>query len=218
LFRLANVHGQKLFITGFGNNIDPIGEPFTRMVTVRTDRLNDLSEVQPEDFYVTVGAGYPLKELNIDLEPYKLFCPLADLPYVGSVGGAIAVNLSGQLAGHALAIKRHFIKAEIVMPEGEVVRPGSACFKSVSGYDVVKLFSPSWGVLGLIVSATLRVFPLSARTEYAGLTMNAIDRAGFLAGLDESNTSTDAVYSRKIKQKLDPCGILPIISGESQFT
>lgn len=211
LFQLANQHRQPLYITGFGNNIDPIGEPFTRMMTVRTDRLNDLIDVQPEDFYVTVGAGYPLKELNLDLEPHGLFLPLADLPYVGSVGGAVAVNLSGQLGGHALPMKRYFIKAEIVTPEGEIVTPGSVCFKSVSGYDAVKLFAPSWGLLGLIVSVTLRVLPLSAKHEYAELKMNAVDRQKFLSGLDESNQSTDAVYSRKIKAKLDPNGILPIV-------
>ncbi len=210
-FGLANDHHRQLYITGFGNNIDPAGEPFEQMLTVRTDRLNDLIDVQPEDFYVVVGAGYPLKELNIDLEPHGLFCPLADLPYVGSVGGAIAVNLAGQLGKHTLPIKKYLIKAEVVMPDATIVKPGSVCFKSVSGYDVVKLFAPSWGILGLVVSATLRVLPLSARHEYLDLKQNAIDRANFLAGLDENNHDTDAVYSRKIKQRLDPNGILPII-------
>ena len=213
LFRLANAHSQPLYITGFGNNIDPIGEPFTSMLTVRTDRLNDLLAVQPEDFYVKVGAGYPLRELNTDLEPHGLFCPLADLPYVGSIGGAVAVNLSGQLGAHALPIKRYLIRAEVVLPEGSLVTPGSVCFKSVSGYDVVKLFAPSWGILGLVVSATLRVLPLSAKSEYTGLKLNAIDRNNFLAGLDAQNQDTDAVYSRKIKQKLDPNNILPIIQS-----
>lgn len=218
MFRLANEQGQPLYITGFGNNIDPIGEPFTSMLTVRTDRLNDLLEVQPEDFYVKVGAGYPLKELNTDLESYGLFCPLADLPYVGSIGGAVAVNLSGQLGAHALAIKRYLIRAEVVLPDGSIVTPGSVCFKSVSGYDVVKLFAPSWGILGLIVSATLRVLPVSARSEYAVLTLNGIDRQNFLAGLDEQNQDTDAIYSRKIKQKLDPNNILPIIQSVTSAT
>lgn len=211
LFELANQHRQALFITGFGNNIDPAGEPFEQMLSVRTDRLNDLIDVQAEDFYVTVGAGYPLKELNVDLEPNGLFCPLADLPYVGSVGGAVAINLSGQLAGHSLPMKRYLIKAEIVTPTGEIVKPGSVCFKSVSGYDVVKLFAPSWGLLGLVVSATLRVLPLSARAEYAELKMNGIDRRRFLSGLDENNADADAVYSRKIKEKLDPNTILRIV-------
>jgi glycolate oxidase len=215
LFRLANDQNQRLYITGFGNNIDPLGEPFTQMLTVRTDRLNDLIDIQPEDFYVQVGAGYPLKELNLDLEKYGLFSPLADLPYVGSVGGAVAINLSAQLGAHALPIKRYLIKAEVVMPDGSVVKPGSVCFKSVSGYDAVKLFAPSWGILGLIVSATLRVLPLSARHEYVGLIQNAVDRENFLAGLDERNGDIDAVYSRKIKHKLDPNGILPIIRVNS---
>jgi len=63
LFKLANKYKQKIYITGFGNNIDPIGEPFDSMVSVRNDRLNELLELSAEDFYVRVGSGYPLLEL-----------------------------------------------------------------------------------------------------------------------------------------------------------
>ena len=81
-----------------------------------------------------------------------------------------------------------------------------------TGADVVKLFAPSWGLLGLIISVTLRVLPLSARQEYAGLKMNGIELRRFLCGLDETSTDTDSVYSRKIKAKLDPNDILPAIA------
>lgn len=211
LIKLANLHSQKLYITGFGNNIDPVGDPFVNMVVIRTDRLNELREIAPEDFYVTVGAGYPLRELNIHLHPHGLFMPHASLPYVGSVGGAVAVNLSGEINGYELSLKKYFIKAEIVTPAGEIIKPGSACFKSVSGYDIVKIFAPSWGLLGLLVTATFRVMPLTAAEEYRDLKMNAIDRQPFLSALDSANDDVDAVYSQKIKAKFDPHGTLPIV-------
>ncbi|MEW6412453.1 MAG: FAD-binding oxidoreductase [Candidatus Zixiibacteriota bacterium] len=211
LFRLANKHHQKLFITGFGNNIDPQGEPFTDMVSVRTDRLNRLIEVNADDFYVTVGSGFPLKEINLDLEEFQLWLPHSSLPYVGSVGGSIAAGLCAALDKHDLPLKKYFIKAEIVTPEGDIIKPGSACFKSVSGYDIVKIFFGSWGLLGLIINATFRVMPKSATGEFSSMKLKAIDRRPLLDVLDDDNLDPDAVYSRKVKTKLDPNGVLPLV-------
>lgn len=214
LFKLANRHKQSLFITGFGNNIDPIGKPFTDMISVRTDRLNDLLALEPEDFYLTAGAGFPLRELNEHLARQNLFAPHSALPYVGSVGGAIAVNLNARLNGHDIPIRRFLIKAEIVTPEGDIITPGSVCFKSVSGYDIVKIFAPSWGLLGLIVSACFRVFPAGARDEYEDMRMNEIARGPYLEAFNKGNAAYAAInslYSRKIKQRFDPANILPVV-------
>jgi len=211
LFKLANRYVQKIFITGFGNNIDPVGEPFVNMLSVRTDRLSTLLEVAPQDFFITVGSGYPLQQINLQLEGIKLCLPHSSLPYVGSVGGAIAVGLNAELDSQDLPLKKYFIKAEIVTPEGDVIRPGSACFKSVSGYDIVKIFFNSWGLLGLIVSATFRVMPTATAAGLSSMKMKAIDRDSFLIGLAENNPSADAVCSRKLKDKFDPHGILPIV-------
>ncbi len=210
-FRLANRHKQKIFITGFGNNLDPVGEPFTGMVSVRTDRFNQLLVNAADDFYVTTGAGYPLREINEHLAETNLWLPHASLPYVGSVGGSLAIGLSSDIDGHDFPLKKYFLKAEIVTPEGDIVKPGSVCFKSVSGYDIVKIFAGSWGLLGLIVSASFRVMPISARDEYAMMKQKAIDRAPVLEALDESCGDSDALYSRKIKACFDPNHVLPIV-------
>jgi FAD/FMN-containing dehydrogenase len=211
MFRLAVAQRQSLYITGFGNNIDPVGEPFSEMVTVRTDRLNQCCEISKEDFFITVGGGYPLREINHRLKPHELYLPHAALPYVGSVGGAVSVGLTGFLHGHDVPIKKYLVMAEIVTPEGEVIRPGSKTFKSVSGYDVVKIFHGSWGLLGLIVTATFRVMPGSGAEDFAEMIQKGIERGLLLESLEESNGAPDAVYSRKIKEKFDPHGILPVV-------
>ena len=48
LFELANEHGARLFITGYGNSIDPSGERFSDILSVRTDRLNKLIKILTE--------------------------------------------------------------------------------------------------------------------------------------------------------------------------
>lgn len=210
LFQLANSLTQKIYIGGFGNNIIPVGDSFKETLVVKTDRLNALIKIAPGDYYVTVGAGYPLKELNNAQKKYELFLPHADLPYVGSVGGALATGLTADYHGHNLPISRYFIMAEIVDPQGKIIKPGSACFKSVSGFDIVKIFSPSWGLLGMIISATFRVMPTSARPEYNDIKMHALDFKKFSNIYNNPENNASALYSLKIKAKFDPGHILPI--------
>jgi glycolate oxidase FAD binding subunit len=209
--RLATRERQPLYITGFGNNIDPVGEPFANLVVVRTDRLNSVLEVSPEDLFIRVGAGYPLREVNVELARTGHYFPHAELPYVGSAAGAVAVNLTARLKGHDVPIKKYFLQAEVVTPEGELAKPGSICFKSVSGYDIVKIYAQSWGLLGLLVSVTFRIMPATAAEECRAMTMKPVDRTHFLSGLNESVDDPDVIYSRKIKSKLDPYRILPIV-------
>lgn len=214
LFGLAGKYNQKLFIAGFGNNIIPVGEKFKDIVAVKSDRMNQLIRIVAEDLYVEAGAGYPLRELNKCLEKFGLFLPHGDLPYVGSVGGALAVGLSliRNNDPHPVPLSRFFIKAAIATPDGQVITPGSACFKSVSGLDIVKIFSPSWGMLGMITTATFRVTPISARDEYQKLVQQPIEYDRFCQIYKEPGDNQSAVYSLKIKNKFDPHGILPLIS------
>lgn len=209
--KLAKTEKQGIYITGYGNHIDPIGAPFENLMVLRTDRLNYVSEIAREDFFITVGGGYPVKEINRVLLSEELYLPHASLPYVGSVGGAVAVNLTGKLGETAVPIKKYLIQAQVVTPEGEIITPGSVCFKSVSGYDVVKLFASSWGLLGLIVEATFRVMPLTGAADFVNWTMQSIDRTDLVSTLTDKTPDTDAIYSQKIKSKFDPDNVFPIV-------
>ena len=143
---VAGKHKQSLFIAGFGNNIEPVGKSFENLVTMKTDRLNQMIEISTKDLYVTTGSGYPLREINRHLANHDLFVPHAELPYVGSVGGALAVGLSAEMHDHDVPLSRYFLKAEIVTPGGEIITPGSICFKSVSGYENIRRFVGAPGV------------------------------------------------------------------------
>lgn len=213
LFKYAGQERQPLFISGFGNNIDPVGKWFEKVIVMRTDRLNSFTRVVPEDFYIVVGSGFPLREINSVLDEHGLYLPHSALPYVGSVGGAVAVGLSAKLDKHAFPISRHLIKAEIATPQGEVIKPGSVCFKSVSGFDIVKIFSPSWGLLGLLASVTFRVLPVAARGEYEILKMSAIQFGDFWKRYQNPGDNVSVQYSIKIKRKFDPENILPLIDS-----
>ncbi|MFH2036470.1 MAG: FAD-binding protein [Candidatus Zixiibacteriota bacterium] len=213
LFKLANLHKQKLYVTGFGNNIVPVGERFEKLIAVKSDRLNHLYKIVSGDLYIEVGAGYPIREINLHLEKEGLFLPHGELPYVGSVGGALATGLSMTRNDdpHPVPLSRFFLKGAIATPDGETITPGSTCFKSVSGFDIVKIFSPSWGLLGMIATAFLRVLPVSAKEEWRNLVQQEIDYESFSGQYKNPEGNQSAVYSIKIKNKFDPNEILPLI-------
>ncbi len=213
VFLLANQHKGKLFVTGFGNNIVPVGDQFDGIMAIKSDRMNQLIEISENNLYVEVGAGYPIRELNKNIEAKGLFLPHSDLPYVGSVGGALAsgLTLNRENDPRPVPLSRFLIMAKVAAPDGKSINPGSPCFKSVSGLDIVKIFSPSWGQLGMICTATFRVTPISAKEEYVKPSQARLDYDSFAELYKNPGDNQSAIYSLKIKNKFDPNNILPLI-------
>ena len=208
LFRWADRCGQKLFISGFGNNIDPVGRPFADRLVLKSDRLNCIHKIGAGDFFVTVGAGYPLKELNKVLAAQQLWFPFGEANYAGSCGGAVAAGLSAWDGHHPVPLSRSLLTVTAVLPDGSIVRPGAVTFKSVSGFDISRLFYNSWGSLGMIIQLSFRVLPLAKRVEAPRLILQAPDSKAFVDSLTGDNRISFVL--RSIKDELDPHNLLPI--------
>jgi len=214
IFQYAAQHKQKLFISGFGNNIEPTGEAFTDLLVIKTDRLNQMIKINRQDFYITVGAGYPRNEINHVLAAEKLWFPFGDTDYSGSFGGAIAVGLTGHDGNHCFPMSRLLLSVTAVLPDGSIVKPGALTFKSVSGYDISRLFFNSWGLLGVIIELSFRVLPISKKEDIfsyrsAGITLLPPDRESFVQKWQAD--SSLARLCRKIKTEYDPLNLLPLV-------
>jgi len=210
IFARATSAKQKIFIAGFGNNIDPVGEPFADLLVVKSDRLNSIIDIGDRDFYITVGSGYPLKEINHVLAEHNLWFPFADTNYPGSFGGALAAGLSGSDGHHAVPLSRHLLSVTAVLPDSSIVTPGALTFKSVSGYDISRIFFNSWGTLGFLTQLSFRALPLSKKAESPQIKLTNPDKNAF--AVDMSSDSPLSHLCRKIKAEFDPDTILPIIT------
>ena len=52
----------------------------------------------------------------------------------------------------------------VVLSDGTIAKSGGKVIKNVAGYDLAKLFTGSYGTLGLIASVAVRLHPAPART------------------------------------------------------
>lgn len=175
--------------------------------------LNVVMRLERDDFYVVCAAGTPLTELFAVLERHNLRFPFLLEGQTGTVGGMVA---RGQLAneGGCFTISRWVLAVRVLLADGTISKSGAITYKSVAGYDLPKLFCGSFGTLGIIVEASLRIYPRQAGPFGKDLAP-APRRVAKLA--DQVCRATDLpkaeVIANRIKGELDPRGRFPAIVG-----
>ncbi len=135
-------------------------------LVLSTARLDRLIEHCAGDFTVTVQAGMPLQQLQAELARQGQWLAI-DWPWgsgpagegSGSIGGLVARGLAGGLRQRYLGVRDQLIGIAVVRADGTAARAGGKVVKNVAGYDLMRLFTGSWGSLGLISELTLRTFP-----------------------------------------------------------
>jgi glycolate oxidase len=177
---------------------------------LKSNRLNKIKRVVAEDLYAILEPGFFLKDLNEKLQSFNLFYPLAGKTSKGTVGGAVASNLRGNAKERSLQTRDYVLALEVVDPQGEILKVGARTFKSVTGYDLPRLFVGSWGTLGVITEISLRLVPLGKREAYENLIFEVPKRNPSKTVTeikDQDDYST--ILSSRIKKSLDPNRIFP---------
>jgi FAD/FMN-containing dehydrogenase len=133
-------------------------------VIVNTSRLNQIIEHEPADLIAITQAGVKLVDFNAKLEENGQWLPL-DPPDDGSasIGGVVATGLGGaQQFGYGRP-RGSVIGMKVVMADGGVIKAGGRVVKNVAGYDLCKLFTGSYGSLGIITEVNFKLRPRPAR-------------------------------------------------------
>lgn len=176
-------------------------------IIIKSDNFSEVKKVAPGDLYVTLGAGYELGQLNRYLLSHNLFFPFSLEETKGTVAGAIATGLEAENSNKRISIKDYLLSLEVVGTEGEVLNVGANVFKSVTGYDLPRLFVGSWGTLGIITEVSLRLVPLNRKREFENMKLVPSNRPK----LDKNSKDYNTILSLRLKEGLDPKGIfLPL--------
>ncbi len=116
-------------------------------------------EYDPTEFVVTVRAGTPMVALEEVLGRERQVL-MVDVPRFGAastIGGALAIGLTGPSRPYSGALRDAVLGARIVSGTGEILRFGGQVLKNVAGFDVARLMVGSYGTLGLLLDVSLRV-------------------------------------------------------------
>lgn len=135
-------------------------------IALRTTRLDAVQHYDPGDLTIGVGAGARLADVQAKLAEHNQFLPL-DPPAADrvTIGGVLATAAQGPLK-HGYGGPRDFcIGVNFVTGDGLQAKGGGRVVKNVAGYDMMKLLIGSYGTLGVIVSASLKVFPRPRQTR-----------------------------------------------------
>lgn len=145
---------------GNGTSLGVGNPPHQYDAAISTRRLNRILAHEAADMTVTVQAGVTLAELNDALMSARQRLPL-DPPHPErlTVGGLIAMDTSGPLRLSQGKVRDLLIGITVLLTDGTLVKGGGRVVKNVAGYDLMKLFTGSFGTLGIIVEATFRVRP-----------------------------------------------------------
>ncbi|HEX3246332.1 MAG TPA: FAD-binding oxidoreductase, partial [Chloroflexota bacterium] len=126
-----------------------------------TTGLNEVVEYEPADLTVTVQAGMRLASLQNLLRQHRQMLAL-DPPSQerATIGGVVASNSSGPMRLLYGTARDLVIGIRVANAEGMLTKAGGRVVKNVTGYDLDKLYTGSFGTLGIIVELSFKLHPL----------------------------------------------------------
>lgn len=180
VLKLAKAESWRIVACGSGSKLS-WGRSIQGMeAIVSTQRIDRLIEHAVGDLTVTVEAGMKLSEIEQILAPHHQFLALDPAyPEQATIGGIIATADTGSWRQRYGGVRDRLIGISFARSDGKLVKAGGRVVKNVAGYDLMKLLTGSYGTLGVICQATLRLYPLpeASSTVVLGGKADAIARA-----------------------------------------
>jgi len=133
-------------------------------VELSTSALDQTLEHNAGDLTAIVQAGAPLARVQDELaaegQMLALDPPLGGPSRKATIGGVFATGDSGPLRHRYGGARDLILGMTVALSDGTIARSGGKVIKNVAGYDLGKLFTGSFGTLGVILSVSIRLHPL----------------------------------------------------------
>ncbi|MEX2451262.1 MAG: glycolate oxidase subunit GlcE [Rhodospirillales bacterium] len=171
------LEGQLAFSVQGGGSKRAFGRPVELAYTLDLTGFSGITLYQPEELVITAKAATPLVEIEAALaekNQHLAFEPATLAPVyggegsgamTGTVGGALACNLSGPRRITAGAARDHLLGFHAVSGRGEAFKSGGRVVKNVTGFDLSKLMAGSFGTLAVMTDVSLKVLPAPEKTR-----------------------------------------------------
>ncbi len=194
VLRLAHQNCWRVLPMGAGSKLRWGGLVREVELVVSLARLDPLIEHATGDLTVTVAAGMPLARLQEHLKSAGQFVALDPAyPTTATLGGILATADSGSLRHRYGGVRDLCLGLTVIRADGERAKCGGRVVKNVAGYDLMKLFTGSYGTLGIISQMTLRLYPIPPASQTLCLQGSAANLTQALLAVGNSTLTPSAV-------------------------
>ena len=179
ILKLSNREKIPVIPRGAGTGLSGMAVPIEGGIVLDLSRMNRIVKISIEDRLAVVQPGVVYADLEKALAPFGfLFPPDPASGTVSTLGGNVATNAGGLKGAKYGTTKDYVLGLQVVLPDGRIMRTGSKTMKSVSGYDMTKLFVGSEGTLGVVTEIILKINPKPTATSTALATFDSLEDTG----------------------------------------
>ncbi len=159
--------GRTMEIVGHGTKAS-IGRAAQTDITLDVSGIKGVELYQPDELILSAKGGTPVAEIEkmlADNNQELAFEPMDFDPLLntkngrGTLAGMLAANLSGPRRIKAGAVRDFALGVHAVSGRGEIFKSGGRVVKNVTGYDLSKFVTGSWGTLAIMTELTIKVLP-----------------------------------------------------------
>ena len=175
--RWAAAEEQSLDVAGSGSKA-ALGRPAEADNRLDMAAISGIVLYEPEELVLSARAGTSMAEIEAALaernqqlafEPGNLSPLLGGSGSAGNVsgtlGGIVACNLAGPRRIKVGAARDHLLGFHAVSGRGEAFKSGGRVVKNVTGFDLSKLITGSFGTLAVMTDVTVRALPVPEKTR-----------------------------------------------------
>jgi len=179
VLKLANTEKIAVIPRGAGTGLSGMAVPVRGGIVLDLCRMNRILKISIEDRLAVVEPGVVYADLEKALAPHGFFFPPDPASgKVSTLGGNVATNAGGLKGAKYGTTRDYVLSLQVVLPDGRIMRTGSKAMKSVSGYDLTRLFVGSEGTLGVVTEITLKINPKPSASSTSLATFDKLDDAG----------------------------------------
>lgn len=176
IMKLANQYGIGVTARGAGSNL--VGSTIPNGgIILDMSLMNNIIELDPDTFTITVEAGIFLKDVQQYVEQYGLFYPPDPGEKRSTIAGNISTNAGGMRAVK-YGVTRDYVQAlEVILTDGTLLNIGSKNVKDNTGLSLKHLFIGSEGTLGIITKCTLKLIAKPKAIQTIVFGFDSIEKA-----------------------------------------
>jgi glycolate oxidase len=179
IVQLANAEYFPVIPRGAGTGLSGLAVPLRGGLVMDLNRMDKILDISIGDRVAVVQPGVVYADLEKALKPHGYFFPPD--PASGkacTLGGNVGTNAGGVKGAKYGTTRDYVLGLSVVLGDGRIMKTGNRAMKSVSGFDLTRLFVGSEGTLGIVTEITLKINPKPEATATTLAIFDDLEDAG----------------------------------------